>query len=257
LGQGDNRNRRPREWTALKNKIMGLDFVLAHRDVRYLATEQDKLDYFTATLGLDRSVLPGKCYRAHRRPAITARYFVDKYPLFLAEEPRAGSSSGPSFCFIDEGMISLSRFETYLAQYRTLFASLRVFQLIYAAANERHFAGARMMFARFLMQTASGSGGADRPDHERLLAYFNARRRYETQQFASLDRAQLIGLRNGREAFSGPDYEALYARWQAEGDAAVLQKSAPERAAAPHIRGTFSTYLLRHDYGLFGDFFQR
>ena len=237
LGQGDNRNRRPRESTAIKNKVMGLDFVLAHRQVRYLVTEQEKLHHFTTTLGLDPSLLPGKGYRAHGSAVITPRYFLDKYPLFLAEEPREGTSAGPSFCFVDEGMISLSRFETYLTQYRDLFASLGAFQLIYVAAND--------------------AGGPRHPDIERLLAYFNARRLYEAQQFAALDRSQLIRLRNGRAEFSGADYEALYARWQADGDAAVRQKPAPERAVAPRLRGTFSTYLLTHDYGLFGSFLER
>jgi hypothetical protein len=255
LGQGDNRNRRPREWAAIKNKVMGFDFVLAHRHVRYLATEQEKLDYFTGTLGLDPAVLPGKGYRARRRPVVTTRYFLDKYPLFLTEESREGMPPGPTFCFVDEGMISLSRFETYLAQYQVLFAALRAFQLTYVAANERHFAGARMMFARFLMSAVSGAGGHDH--REGLLAYFKARRLYETKQFASLDRSQLILFRDGRERFSDTDHEALYARWQTVGDVAIAQKPVPERAVAPRIRGTFSTYLLTYDYGLFGSFLLR
>jgi hypothetical protein len=257
LGQADNRNRRPREWTAIKNKVMGLDFVLAHRHVQYLATEREKLEYFTGTLGLGCSVLPGKCYRARRDSAVTARYFVEKYPLFIDSTSRDGASSQVSFCFVDEGMVSLSRFETFLAQYRRLFESLPHFQLMYVAANERHIPGARRVFARFLLQSASGTSGPEHMDRERLLAYFNARRLYETQQFEALDRTQLIGLRNGREEFSGPECEALYARWQADGDAVVRQKPAPERPVAPRLRGTVSTYLLEHDYGLFGGFLQR
>src|SRR5665213_2660936 len=41
LGQDDNRNRRTRQLPTIKNKIMGLDFVLAHPRHHYLATEQD------------------------------------------------------------------------------------------------------------------------------------------------------------------------------------------------------------------------
>jgi hypothetical protein len=42
---------------------MGFDYVLAHREHQYLATETEKLDYFSGTLGIDRSYLPGRIYR--------------------------------------------------------------------------------------------------------------------------------------------------------------------------------------------------
>lgn len=103
LGQGDNRNRRPREVTAIKNKVMGLDFVLGHRKVPYLSTEQEKLDYFTGHLRLDPSRLPSQRYRSATGGVTTTRYFVDKYPLFVAPPPREGLAPVVSFCFVDEG----------------------------------------------------------------------------------------------------------------------------------------------------------
>jgi hypothetical protein len=257
ISEGDNRNRRLREVTAIKNKIMGLDFVLAHRQYAYLATEQEKVNYFTERLKLDRSRLPTKVYRAPHGDVTTARYFVDKYPLFLAQDAQDDANPSVSFCFVDEGMVSLSRFEHHLAQYRSLLESLRAFHLIYVAANERHLAGARLMFVRFLMRTASESGGPERQDSERLLAYFKARRLYDTQQLATFDRSELIRLRDAREAFSSPENEALYLQWQTFGDAAVGQDRTVKHAAVPPIHGTFSTCLLEHDYDLFGTFLQR
>src|ERR1051325_6119720 len=43
LGQEDNRNRRTRQPATIRKKLMALDYVLAHPDHRYLATEQEKL----------------------------------------------------------------------------------------------------------------------------------------------------------------------------------------------------------------------
>lgn len=150
-------------------------------------------------------------------------------------------------------MVSLSRFETYLTQYRPLFESLFTFHLVYVAGDPRHFSDARTMFERFLTPGSGGSNGRrSDPDSARLLAYFKARRLYEQQQFASFDRCQLIRLREAREEFSDPDCEVLYTTWQAAGDGAIRQILAPVRASAAPIRGTFSTYLLEHDYGLFG-----
>src|SRR5258708_1877002 len=136
LGQVDNRNRRRRQLPMIKNRIMGLDFVLAHRDYSYLATEQEKLAYFTETLQIPVSNLPAKLYHGAKTEAATARYFLDKYPMFLSETPDLGRAPVVTFCFVDEGQVTLSHFETFLAQYRKLFASLSEFHLIYVAATE-------------------------------------------------------------------------------------------------------------------------
>src|SRR6266508_830168 len=249
LGQGDNRNRRPREVPAVKNKVMALDFVLAHRQAHYLATEREKLDYFIDHLQLDLAALLSKGYQSTACGVTTTRYFVDKYPIFVTSKTQEGATPLTSFCFVDEGLVSLSRFETYLTQYGPLFESLSTFHLVYVAADRTHFSGARTMFERYLTRGSSGSNGrgSDR-EIERLLAYFKARRLYEQQQFASFDRSQLIGLREARDEFSRPDHEALYAKWQATCDGAIREILAPKRASADPVRGTFSTYFLEHDY---------
>jgi hypothetical protein len=255
LGQGDNRNRRARQPLTIKNKLMGLDFVLEHRQHQYLATEQEKLDYFARTVQLPRSTLPVKLYQAAKGGDETARYFVDKFPIFLPEED---ISSGPpvvSFCFVDEGLKTLSRFETYLAQYRGLFASLPEFHLIYVAATNGRFEGAQRAFEGILTQgaTAKNSSVMD-PEIRRLLEYFAARRLYETKQFDGFDRDRLIRLRKDREEFSGHKYEALYEQWKTAEDRGVLQILAPETTTPAPMKCTFSTHLLEHDYDLFGTF---
>jgi hypothetical protein len=44
IGEEDNRNRRERRVFTIKNKLMCLDFVLANRRHRFLATESEKLE---------------------------------------------------------------------------------------------------------------------------------------------------------------------------------------------------------------------
>ena len=66
IGEEDNRNRRERPPFAIKNRVMGLDFVLGHSENHYLATEREKVRYFTETLGIDLAALPTKQIgRAH------------------------------------------------------------------------------------------------------------------------------------------------------------------------------------------------
>jgi hypothetical protein len=254
LGQADNRNRRPREFLAIKNKVMGFDFVLVHCTYTYLATEQEKLDYFTGNLKLDLSRVPSKLYRSTRSDRTTARYFVDKYPMFLSPAREGSDPPVVSFCFVDEGMASLSRFETFLGQYGALFRSLSEFHLVYVAASEVHFKEAQRLFTRFLGRGAGANGTAGGVFLERLLEYFEARHLYETKELASFDRAKLIRLREAREEFSGQENESLYEQWKTADSDSQRQISAPKQQMPVEIQGRFSTYLLEHDYGLFGSF---
>src|SRR5882762_4504837 len=85
IGQEDNRNRRERECSTIKQKLMGLDFVLTHLANTFLATEGEKVNHFTRVLGIAESKLPARIYRSARPPA-TTRYFVEKYPIFLPSD---------------------------------------------------------------------------------------------------------------------------------------------------------------------------
>lgn len=251
LGQVDNRNRRQREPLTIKNKLMGLDFVLAHPGHRYLATEQEKVAYFTGALHLPHSVLPTKLY--HSAESQTARYFVEKYPIFLPTESPAGQPPVVSFCFVDEGLTTLARFTTFLAQYAGLFAALAQFRLIYVAAAPALFEGARRAFERFVNRGDHAANGiVHGQEIPRLLEHFKARRLYEARDLAGFDRVKLISFRNDRQQFSGAKYDALYERWKTVGAGALLEISAPGNAPAERMCGAFSTCLLEISYDLFG-----
>jgi hypothetical protein len=114
---------------------MGFDYVLAHRGHQYLATETEKLDYSSGTLGIDRSYLPGRVYRSKDGRTKTARYFADKFPLFLSGAPGAAHAV-VCFCYIDGEVRKPSGFDTYLLHYRDLFARLGSFRVVYVAADE-------------------------------------------------------------------------------------------------------------------------
>jgi hypothetical protein len=252
LGQAGNRNRRERQPLSIKNRLMGLDFVLAHPGYRYLATEQEKIEYFTRERNIDISALPAKEYRSSPNAAPASRYFVDKYPIFTRQEASGSTDPCVSFCSVDEGATTTSRFETYLNQYRNLFASLPGFEVIYVAARPLLFQAARRRFERFVTTGLGRNGGASAPDLEQLLGYFEARHLYETGDLASFDRATLIRLRDQRQLFSEPEYELAYRRWLTDGAKAVAHILASKPATRPLTHGTFSTCLLEQSYELFG-----
>ena len=67
-------------------RLMVLDAVLADRQRTWLATERDKLTYFTLTHRIPRQDLPSLTFRAE--DAETVRYFPDKLPIGLDQDGR-------------------------------------------------------------------------------------------------------------------------------------------------------------------------
>ena len=251
LGQEDNRNRRLRQPVSIKSKLMDLDFVLAHPDVEYLATEQEKTDYFTRRLQLDPLLLPTKRYASQGQT--TERYFVEKFPIFLRPAAQSALSPVVSFCFVDEGAAGISGFETFLKKYRMLLAGLREFQLIYVAEADRHFEAAARAYGRcFNQESVAQQAAHGDPRIDRLIAHFEARRLYEAQQWSGFDRAKLIQFRDERTQFSGPRFDSLYERWNVGGEAALRSILNPKTASGTPGHGAFSTCLLEENYDLFG-----
>lgn len=250
LGQEDNRNRRARPAIVIKNKLMCLDFVLDHPG-RYLATEQEKVDYFHGTLQIPAAELPCKLFRSPTSIETTTRCFVDKYPIFLSEE--ACPPPVVSFCFVDEGLVTDSHFDSYLRQYAPLFKRMPAFRLIYIAASELPFKPAKKAFEKFFgLRQESPTALQDEAVRTRLFAYFEARRLYEAAQLETFDRSKLISLRDDRQAFSGPEYEALYRLWTGQGASAVEHTINRANFASKSAQGIFETVLLKYNYSLFG-----
>ena len=62
IGQNDNRNRRRTSAALIARKLMLLDYVLAHRDVDWYATEADKVALFTGPFAVPALDLPQRIY---------------------------------------------------------------------------------------------------------------------------------------------------------------------------------------------------
>ena len=239
IGDEDNRNRRPRPNFSIKAKLMALDFVLANRDRRFLGTESEKVQHFCGDLGIDESMLPGKTYRSRRSPGQTRRYFVEKYPIFLAPAEGGDSSAVTSFCYVDEGVLSTSGFTSFLNRYRRLFVALRRFRLVYVAAEYRHFRSAQRAFDRFAESLAKPESRLPR---DAMGDYFVLRRLFETRQYHKLDKAKLDRLRDLSARFGHPKTEAAFQDWSRE----IMgnERSRPVDAA-------FEFHLLPHRYDIF------
>jgi hypothetical protein len=249
LGQEDNRNRRKRPPVVIKNRLMGLDFVLDHPSHHYLATEQEKVAYFTQTLGISCDDLPARLFRSPTARTSTARYFMDKYPLFVS----GGAASVVSFCFVDEGLQTGARFESFLKEHTRLFARLNRFEVIYVYGPATPFQAAESIFRKVLQSPALAQTGPVGPaDVDRLITHFEERQMYDSGALEHFDRARLIRLRDDRQTYASRFFSELYSRWQTSGRAAVQRSLAAVRLASRVLEARFSTYVLRHNYDVFG-----
>ena len=249
IGQEDNRNRRRRTPVVIKNRLMSLDFVLDHSGHHYLATEQEKVDYFKRTWGLSVDDLPRKLFRSPTARVPTARYFMDKYPLFVFGD----TAPLASFCFVDEGLQTGARFASFLKEHARLFGRLNQFEVVYVCAPNTPFQSPETTFRRALQAGTPAPSGSVRPaELDGLLVHFEDRQMYESGDLESFDRGRLIRLRDEKRAYSGRLFDDLYSLWQTDGRGAVVRAMVASQSISSANDARFSTCILRHNYDVFG-----
>jgi hypothetical protein len=150
------RNRRRHSTEFIRTRLLLLDFVLANQVYDYLETEDDKVRLFCDELAIPKKALPAKAYEGVSSPEPTLRYFVDKFPLFLAST-NGSFSPVVTFSYVDPGQASLAGFANHLNAYSSLFRHLRSFVLVYVAPFTAHFTRAEQCFSS-LVTTPSQAG---------------------------------------------------------------------------------------------------
>ena len=255
LGLGDNRNRRDRQPITIVNKLMCLDFVLRHRDRSFLGSELQKWNYFVDERAVSASQLPVQVYRAGQAARSTSRYFIEKYPIFIRGTAADDPTAVVGFCFIDEGLTTTSRLESFLGRYRALLVALGHTELVYVATTPRLFEVAARVVERWTTAGDSQSTLWESDGNPRLQAYFLIRSQFEAGEFQSFDRAKLIQFRELQQQFSGSETDALYAKWRSELPHVSNPKSASETRVRTPMRVQFSTCLLPSHPSLVGSLY--
>jgi len=231
------RNRRTHEIDFIKVRLAMLDFVLAHPHYQYLETEPDKVRFFCGTLGLERHHLPSRIYLGSAQAKPTLRYFVDKFPIYVAERV---SSITPvvTFTYVHAGTSTLLDFTHHLEAYLPLFRHLSEFGFIYASRTDACFERATEVF-RSLVAIPLEDQIADQ-----LLRYFRVRRAWDEKRYAAVTDADLLFRNASRSRFSGERFEALYRGWKRE----RVSEESIRREFGGHSRKrnvTFKTCLLK------------
>jgi hypothetical protein len=207
IDKANLRNRRQHSFEFIRTRLVLLDFLIAHPDFDYLESEQEKVALFCEKLGVAQEFLPAKVYEGGLGSRPTVRYFVDKFPLFLAP-------SVPSFppvvtlSYVDSGAGSMVGFETHLAAYQPLLQQLRSFRFLYISPSNGLFARATERFRKTVKTPLESDVSSE------ILRYFQIRKRFEERRYVVPVTADFEFLNEARRRFHGERFEGLYASWQ-------------------------------------------
>ncbi len=230
------RNRRKHSFEFIRTRLVLLDFVLGNREIEYFETEQDKVAFFCERLGIAKDFLPARIYEGGPESRPTIRYFVDKFPLFLAP-PSPDSPPVVTLSYVDSGASTISSFVTHLGAYLALFRQLPSFRFLYIAPMDACFPKAKERFETLVKRPLESDMSTE------VLRYFAVRQRFEKRQYLVPVTEDFEFLSEATSRFHGERFERLYQGWAA---GTVSEKEMRQEffQVEPHRKILFETYLV-------------
>jgi len=137
LGNADSQNRRLKGDGQIRARLMTLDYVLENEQQHYLASEADKIDFFSGVRKVPREFFTGGS--GSLLPALVAS------PVSLSDRTRP-SVSPVRFQFSDEALLTESKFSRFLTSIERLLRMLGSFEVVYASTSAHTFSGAEQEF---------------------------------------------------------------------------------------------------------------
>lgn len=240
IGKDNLRNRKRHSFDFMRGRLVLLDFILANQDLNYFETEQDKVRFFCDEIGLPKDVLPAKVYEGAPEGSPTVRYFVDKFPMFLAS-PFSGAPPVATLSYVDSGSETSSHFVAHLAAYYRLFRELKTFRFLYIAAKDAYFQKAEERFRSFVKRPLESDVSAD------VLRYFHIRAKWERHEYVVPITEDLEFLNEARRRFQGERFDGLFEAWKT-GKLTEHQLRLEFSRRKPDQAVFFSTFLV-HRHG--------
>jgi hypothetical protein len=231
------RNRRRHSFEFIRTRLLLLDFILANQSLAYFETEQDKVGFFCETMGMSKDFLPAKIYEGRPGSQPTVRYFVDKFPLFIAPF-LSGVPPVVTFSYVDSGFQTPSAFLSHLAAYQRLFRQLATFRFLYIAAKDAYFRKAEERFRSLVKRPLESDTSAE------ISRYFQIRRKWENHEYVVPVTEDLEFLNIARQRFRGDCFDRLYHRWRS-GELGEQALRAEFSRLRPERSVFFDSYLVR------------
>ena len=231
------RNRRRHSFEFIRTRLLLLDFILANQVLAYFETEQDKVSFFCETMGVSKYFLPAKVYGGRPGSQSTVRYFVDKFPLFIAPF-LSGAPPVVTFSYVDSGFQTPSAFLSHLAAYQGLFRQLATFRFLYIAAKDAYFRMAEERFRSLVKRPLESDTSAE------ISRYFQIRKKWDNHEYVVPVTEDLEFLNIARQRFRGDCFDSLYHGWRS-GELGEQAMRAEFSRLSPERSVFFESYLVR------------
>jgi hypothetical protein len=238
IGEPHSRLRKPVTLARAIERVMLLDAVLAAPHLRWLATEGEKVEHFSLTVGsvLRREEFP--CLVFGDELDSTVRYFPDRQPIGLDPD-----GQGHVFLYLVTRSAPID-FRAFLQRHAELLRALPSWTIRLVVPS--HLATSREAFTTACRQELASPLRPSVVDE--LRWFFAEQRRLATanNDLRSEDPDRFARLRRG---FSAPRYRRLYRAWTADGDRALGALCSPVLAdAITRQRGRIECELLARPY---------
>ena len=232
------RNRRQHSFDFIRTRLVLLDFILNNQELAYFESEQDKVNFFCEQLGVPKDLLPAKIYEGASGSRPTIRYFVDKFPLFLASSfPR--TAPVVTLSFVDSGFETPSGFTGHVNAYLGLFRQLKTFRFLYIAPKDAHFRTAEDRFRALVKRPLESDVSSE------VLRYFQVRRKWENREYVVPVTEDFEFLNDARRRFHGSRFESLYEAWRT-GELKEDDVRREFSQLTPDRTVFFATYVVRN-----------
>jgi len=247
IDEPDCRYRREVSLATMVQRLMVIDLVLAHPGATFLATEREKVEFFSQRA--PEGLFPGRWTSGPNAPGQAATHtFVDKSPLYL-ELP----DGLLHVVYVQGPAATVAGFDHHLKDYERLLTRLNPATVVFCTAADGGLAqAAHTVFSRWrLTRPFVLDEVPESIWRGQLVAYFRARRQAGDPRAQPLSDAGLAWLATERRRLGDARLERLYDRWTVRGDAEIERFCTEERVPRlDHV--TFGVERLPHRYAFFG-----
>jgi len=139
VGAPDSQNRRVKGDAEVRARLMKLDYVIENDHEHYLESDQDKVEFFASTRGINPEVVTTEDGSLRSAIQSTLISLVDR---------REPAHSVVRFIFVDENLLTISKFERVLTALSDLLRAVENFEVIYVATSTHNFEDAAALFRR-------------------------------------------------------------------------------------------------------------
>jgi len=228
IGEPDTRLRKSAILARAIERLMILDYILAHPEMAWLGSEREKLAHFMLTTSLKQQELPSLTFGGGQ--AVTVRYFPDRVPI------GRGADRHYVFVYLVTDPVPVD-FRAFLRRHAELLRSLQGWTI--RLLLPRHLIKARERYETAALEELAAPL---RPTVvEELRWYFGQR---SAAQITDPRR-----YRRAREAFGSARFRALHRAWQERGDRVLEELGSSVLAdAIERGDGRIESQLLARQY---------